>query len=102
VVEKEAPPDRVPEEVTLAVLAVVVVTALVRVRVAAALPEAAAERVEEPDAVAEGVQEGSAGDPAGQAGVHTQGVHVDIEDAPNAGEKEPAGHCVGFTEENGQ
>ncbi len=99
-----APPDRVPEEEAMAVAEAVGEAPPDRVPVEEALPvpTAVAERMEEADAVAEGVQEGSTGDPAGQAGVHTQGVHVEIEDAPSADEKEPAGHCVGFTEENGQ
>ena len=69
---------------------------------AAALGVAALERVDVADAVAEGVQEGSAEEPAAQLGVHTHGVHVELEAAPSAGEKVPAGHRVGLTEDSGQ
>ena len=69
---------------------------------AVALPVAAPLREKVPSAVAEGVQEGSAEEPAAQDGVHTQGVQVAMEDAPSAGEKVPAGHGTGLVEERGQ
>ena len=69
---------------------------------AAALGVAALERVDVADAVAEGVQEGSAAEPAAQLGVHTQGAHVELEAAPSAGENVPAGQGVGLMEDSGQ
>jgi hypothetical protein len=67
---------------------------------AEALPEADA--VALADAVGEGAQKGSSVEPAAQDGVHTQGAHVSMDDAPSAGEKVPAGHSVGSTEDRGQ
>jgi hypothetical protein len=88
----------VPEETLEGVPAALTVGAVVRV----ALPEAVARALPVPLAVAEGVQEGSAEEPAAQDGVHTHGVQVAMEDAPSAGEKVPAGHGTGLLEEIGQ
>ena len=65
-----------------------------------ALPDADA--VALADAVGEGAQKGSSVEPAAQDGVHTQGAHVAMEDAPSAEEKVPTGHSVGSTEDSGQ
>ena len=71
---------------------------------AEALPDADAVALAEAvaDAVGEGAQKGSSVEPAAQEGVHTQGAHVAMEDAPSAGEKVPTGHSVGSTEDSGQ
>ena len=94
--------DAVPVRRALALAAEELLAVALPELVAAALTVAALEREDVPVAVAEGVQEGSAAEPDAQAGVHTQGTQVALEDAPSAGEKVPAGHGVGFTEERGQ
>ena len=104
----------VAEPVTLGgavreVVAMLVAVALaVRDREAVEVPvaEALAVRdrvaVELPEAVAEGVQEWSTVEPGGQSRVQPQGAHVAMKEAPSAAEKVPAGHSVGFREEQGQ
>ena len=94
--------DAVPVRRALALAAEELLAVVLPELVAAALTVAALERDNVPVAVAEGVQEESAAEPAAQLGGHTQGLQVAREDAPSAGEKVPAGHRVGLTEERGQ
>ena len=94
--------DAVPVRRALALAAEELLAVALPEPLAAALTVAALERVDVADAVAEGVQEGSAAEPAAQLGVHTQGAHVELEAAPSAGENVPAGQGVGLMEDSGQ